>query len=126
MQHDTATTVRKPRYAYFEARPSGGIYLTQWAIERQLSLASDYGDQELVDVLRALNPDLDESIAADIEKLLDLGDEIADYSTIPDLEIDPRPILVDDYAEHLHRLARLVRGLPVTPTRPRHTLSSTR
>lgn len=109
----TETAVRKPAYRYHEIRPAGGIPLTEWAIERQLSLAHDYDEADLVAVLVAMNPDLDESIAVDIERLLDLGDQVASASNraCRDAEWElPRDIVIDEYAEALHRLARLVRG----------------
>lgn len=103
----TSAKVRKPRYTYYDYRPAGGIPLTEWAIERQLSLASDYDEQDLVTVLVAMNPDLDESIAADIDTLHDLGDEVERWR-------DTYPLryygAVDQYLGQLHKLARLVRG----------------
>jgi hypothetical protein len=112
----TKTQIRKPAYAYHEIRPGGGVPLTEWAIERQLSLAHDYDESDLVAVLLAMNPDLDESIAADIEKLLDLGDQVAEAERrggavlCGDDWIAPRALVVDEYAEHLRKLARLVRS----------------
>lgn len=121
--NDIATKVRKPRYSYHDIRPDGGIYVTEWAIERQLSLASDYDEVDLVHVLLAMNPDLDESIRADIETLFDLGDAVADAEGIGEAQ---RYAAVDDYCEHLRQLAHLVRGTTnYSPVRrPRHVLGS--
>lgn len=128
--NDTTTAVRKPRFAYHETRPAGGIYFTEWAIERQLSLASDYDETDLVDVLRAMNPDVDESIAADIEQLLDLADQVADAESHIAADNDwrlARDVVVDEYVDHLRKLAHLITHTknyaPVR--RPRHTLGAT-
>jgi hypothetical protein len=99
-----------------------------WAIERQLSLASDYEEADLVAVLLAMNPDIDESIGIDIERLLDLGEQVADAeqrcATYGDEWIAPRDIVIDEYVEHLRGLAKLVRGVPSAFSRPRHTLGA--
>lgn len=119
----TTPTVRKPRYVYYDGRPEGGRYLTEWAIEKQLSLASDYDEADLVAVLLAMNPDLDESIAADIETLFDLGDAVAEAEGVGNSQFYAA---VDDYCAHLRGLAHLVRGTtnyaPVR--RQRHVLGS--
>lgn len=104
----TVFEIRKPAWRYHDVKPADGLALTEWAIETQLSLAHDYDETDLLDVLRAFNPDLDESIAKRIEELLDLGEEVADAE-------DNGPsgrfyAASDDYAAALQQLARLVRG----------------
>lgn len=127
MQDSTTNTVRKLAYPYFVDAPptDASIYRTMWAIERQLSLASDYDEADLVAVLSAMNPDFDESIGADIDTLFDLSDEVERCR----LALNSQAFYAaqDDYLSHLRALAHLVRGTKnFSPVRrPRHVLGAT-
>lgn len=121
----TEPRVRKPAYRYFTSRPdqAGGLWRTMYAIEHQLSLASDYGEPAMVEFLRDLNPDLDESIGREIEQLIDHADTVDHAEKFWGYQV--RDMWIDEYVAQLRKVAKLVRGIPAEPTRQRHVLGAT-
>lgn len=102
------STVRPLAYRYYTYRPHGeGIPVTEWAVETQLSLASDYAEPDLRSVLLAFRPDLDETVTHALDELLDLADEVERWRQTYPLRYFAA---VDAYKDALHKLAVLLRG----------------
>lgn len=73
----TATAPRRLAFRYHPKRPHEITAQREWAVEVILDRAHDCDDTELADVLCALNPQHDETIAAGVERLYDVADEVA-------------------------------------------------
>jgi hypothetical protein len=109
----TATAVRRLPHRAHERMPSDSLAVTEWCIETLLSLAHDYDEPDLITVVRSINPDVPQTIAAELDALYALSsqaDEAGRYAASDDGWEAPRALVEDEYAAQLTRVARLVRG----------------
>ena len=105
MTADLIPFPRRLRFAYFtddKLADLHGWQRTAWGIERQLQRAHDTGDRDLVAVLLAWCPDLDESLRKDIDRLYALADVVAGSDG------PAKDTARDEYVEHLRDIALTV------------------
>jgi hypothetical protein len=107
------TAVRRLPYRHFDRLPTASLDVTAWCVESLLSLAADYDDPQILEVLTRLNPDAPQTIAAELDALYALSSQVAEagrYAASDDGWEAPRAMVEDEYAAQLTRVARLVRA----------------